>query len=243
MPRNDDTPSLGGERREAEGDLAEAGSRRVIPDISGNPDAYARLIDIIGTMTSSGARADALYQRALKRASGDPEFVTLVAKTAGSLEEDAYEERWALTQLIVDLESPDAADALVELVRAPIPPEKAEDPSHGLSTVTEEVILRTTAIEGLARLQHRDVDTTDTLLETISASDYVSLRRASWFALVDGGRDDAIEKARSILGDRGDSWITELKRIPVEEAPQADRAQIGRAKPRPRRPLPEPFDG
>lgn len=243
MPRNNDTPRLGSERSEAEGDLAEASVRRMIPDISGNPDAYARLIDIIGTMTSSGVGADALYHRSLQRASLDPEFVTLVAKTAGSLEQEAYEERWALTQLLVDLESPEAADALVELVRAPIPPEKAEDPSHGLSTVTEEVILRTTAIEGLGRLLRRDVDIVDPLLETISGTDYVSLRRASWFALIDGGRDDAIEKARSILADRGDAWITELKRIPVGEAPQADREQIGRAKPRPRRSLPEPFDG
>lgn len=243
MARKDDAPRLGRHTKEGEGDLAEAGLRRTIPDISNDPDAYGRLIDIIGAMTSSGERADVRYRRSLTRASRDSGFVTLVARTAATLEEEAYEERWALTQLLVDLESPDAAEALTDLVRAPIPPEKSKDPSHGLSTVTEEVILRTTAIEGLARLQRQEVDTTDTLLETISGSEYVSLRRAAWFALVDGGRDDAVERARSILTDRDEAWITELKRIPVEEAPQADRAQIGRAKPRPRRPLPEPFDG
>ena len=128
---------------------------------------------------------------------------------------------------------------LAGLVRRPVPEEKAEDPAHGLSTVTEEVILRTTAMEGLARLLRRGVDTAEVLLDSIAATDYVAMRRAAWFALVDGGADGAVERARALLADRGEEWIADIKRIPVEEAPQAEVESKGR---RPREDAPSPFD-
>ena len=83
------------------------------------------------------------------------------------------------------------------------------------------MVLRTTAIEGLARLCRQDVDTTDALLETISLSDYVAMRRAAWFAMVDGGSEEGIQRARQLLDDRGDGWIVEL-RSSGREAEQQD---------------------
>ncbi len=239
MPIDNDAPRV--RMAEGGGDDASLAHIRTIPDITGDERLYARLISTVSAMTAGGARAEEAYRRALEEVRDDEEFAAVTVRTADALDEDAYEERWALTQLAIDLEHPVVERYLSDLVRRPIPEERAEDPSHGLSTVTEEVILRTTAIEGLARLQRRDVDTADVLLETIARSDYLSLRRASWFALLDGGREDASERAKSILIDRGDGWITEIRRIPVEEAPQADRRQIGAAKRR-RDAVPTPFD-
>ncbi len=239
MPRDKDAPTL--RRKDDEGDDATLARIRPIPDITGDERLYAMLIDTVTAMTAGGVRAEEAYREALAAVREDDTFAEVTVRTAEALDEDAYEERWALTQLAIDLEHPVVEHYLSDLVRRQVPEERAEDPSHGLSTVTEEVVLRTTAIEGLARLQRHDIDTADVLLETIATSDYVSLRRAAWFALLDGGRQDAAERAQAILVDRGDGWITELRRIPVEEAPQADPHLIDEAEWR-RDEAPAPFD-
>jgi hypothetical protein len=239
MPIDKDAPRL--RTKDGEGDDATLTSIRSLPDITGDERLYALLANTVAAMTAGGVRAEEAYRAALEAVRDDEAFVAVTVRTAEALDEDSYQERWALTQLAIDLEHPAAVHYLGDLVRRPVPEERAEDPSHGLSTVTEEVILRTTAIEGLARLQRRDIDTADVLLDTITSSDYVSLRRAAWFALLDGGRQDAAERAKAILVDRGDGWITELRRMPVEEAPQADPRLIGRGKRR-RDEVPTPFD-
>lgn len=237
MPNENDVPRV--RTKDREGDRADLESIRTIPNISGDEGLYARLTAAVEAMTAGGVRAEEAYLATLDRVRGDEEFAAVTVKTAQALDEDAYQERWALTQLAIDLEHPVVVEYLADLVRRPVPQERAEDPSHGLSTVTEEVILRTTAMEGLARLQRRDVDSTDVLLEAIAAGEYVPLRRAAWFALLDGGRDDAIERAKALLQERGDEWITQISRLPVEEAPQAERPDRGkRGRERP----PTPFD-
>jgi hypothetical protein len=110
-----------------------------------------------------------------------------------------------------------------------------------VSTVTEEVILRTTAIEGLARLFRRGFDATEVMLEVAGSSDYVAMRRAAWFALVDGGRYDAMGRARELLEKSDYGWITNLKRIPVREAKQQDPRLIYPEKTQPGK-IPSPFN-
>lgn len=237
MSTEDDVPIL--RSRADDSDDVLVRYHRVIPDVTGDERIYARIVEALSVMTASGARAEDHYRKLLRSARRDDEFAGILAKTAASTEEDAYEERWALTQLLVDLENPVAADYLADLVRRPVPEEKAEDPSHGLSTVTEEVILRTTAMEGLARLQRRGTETAEVLLEAIASAEYVALRRAAWFALIDGKAEDAAKRARELLAERDEEWIADLKRIPVEEAPQAEAESKGR---RPREDAPAPFD-
>lgn len=237
MANEDDIPVL--RRRADDSDDVLVRYHRTIPDVTGDERVYARVADALSVMTASGARAEDDYRKLLRSARRDDEFAEILAKTAASTEADAYEERWALTQLLVDLENPAAVGYLADLVRSPVPEEKAEDPSHGLSTVTEEVILRTTAMEGLSRLQRRGADTAEVLLESVASAEYVALRRAAWFALVDGGAEDAARHARALLVERGEEWIADIKRIPVEEAPQAEVESKGR---RPREDAPSPFD-
>jgi len=235
-----DTPILGGNGEQFEERLRIAEIRR-LPDISGDERRYQGLLRLTELMTANGRNADEDYQLALREHREDEEFTVLVLKTLDALEESRYLERWALVQLAIDLEHPVAGDYLVHFVRSPIPRERSEDTAHGLSTVTEEVILRTTAIEGLARLFRYDVDSSDTLLDVISSSDYVAMRRAAWFALVDGGRRDALERARALLEEHGYGWIADLRRIPVQEAEQHDPRRIDPDR-RPLGGIPAPYD-
>lgn len=235
-----DTPILGGTGERFEERLRIAEVRR-LPDISGDERLYQGLLHLTALMTANGRNADEDYQVALREHREDEEFAVLVLKTLDRLEESRYLERWALVQLAIDLEHPVAGDYLAHFVRSPIPEERSEDTAHGLSTVTEEVILRTTAIEGLARLFRRHVDSSDTLLDVIASSDYVAMRRAAWFALVDGGRRDALERARALLEEHGYGWIAELRRVPVQEAEQPDPRRIDPDR-RPLGGIPAPYD-
>lgn len=235
----DDAPRVGGNK-----DFVDALNIRELhryPDVSNDERLYRTLIDALGAMTAGGSDADEVYNGLVRRLGEDEEFVVVVLKTLESLEESEYQERWALLQLAIDLGHPAAGEYLAEFVRRPIPEERSEDPVHGVSTVTEEVILRTTAIEGLARLFRRDVDSTDVLLETVASSDYAAMRRASWFALIDGGRDDAVERARGLLQESEYGWIIDVRRIPVQEAEQHDPQLIDPDRPA-RDNIPAPFD-
>jgi hypothetical protein len=234
----DDAPRVGGNK-----DFVDALTIRELhryPDVSNDERLYRTLIDALGAMTASGPDADEVYNGLVRRLGEDKEFVVVVLKTLESLEDSDYQERWALLQLAIDLEHPAAGEYLAEFVRRPIPEERSQDPVHGVSTVTEEVILRTTAIEGLARLFRRDVDSTDVLLETVGSSDYAAMRRASWFALIDGGRDDAVERARGLLQESEYGWIVDVRRISVQEAEQHDPKLIDPDRPS-RVDIPAPF--
>jgi hypothetical protein len=216
----DDAPRVSGNKEFT--DRLNIREWRRYPDVSRDKRLYGALNDALGAMTAGGPDADKVYSRVLDQLKDDGEFVLLVLKTLDAVEDSAYPERWALLQLAIDLQHPAAGKYLSEFVRRPIPEERAEDTAHGVSTVTEEVILRTTAIEGLARLFRRDFDATEVLLEVAGSSDYVAMRRAAWFALVDGGRDDALGRARKLLERSDYGWIADLKRIPVQEAEQQD---------------------
>ncbi len=235
----DDAPRVGGNKEFV--DTINIRALRRYPDVSGDERLYRALTDALGAMTASGSDADEVYNGMVRRLGEDEEFVVVVLKTLDSLEESEYQERWALLQLAIDLEHPTAGEYLAEFVRRPIPEERSEDPVHGVSTVTEEVILRTTAIEGLARLFRRDFDSTGVLLETVASSDYAAMRRASWFALIDGGRDDAVERARGLLQESDYGWIVDLRRIPVQEAEQHDPKLIDPDRPS-RHDIPAPFN-
>jgi len=235
----DDAPHVGGNKEF--GDALNIRERRRYPDVSGDERLYGTLNEALAAMTGGGPDADEIYSRVVDRLRGDEEFIILVLKTLDAVEESAYLERWALIQLVIDLAHPIAGEYLAEFVRRPIPEERAEDTAHGVSTVTEEVILRTTAIEGLARLLRRDFDSTPVLLEVVGSSDHVAMRRAAWFALVDGGRADGVEQARELLDKSDFGWIATLKRIPVQEAEQQDRRLVDPNR-TPRGDIPAPFN-
>ena len=227
-------------RRSREEDTFSVASYRSIPDVGADRRLWQRLIGAVSAMTASGPDAEEAYQSALAqlREYGG-EAVDVIAATYEQLEESAYQERWALVQLLTDLSLPETTRFFGKLVGAPIPEERSRDTVHGVSTVTDEVVLRTTAMEGLSRrVRAGDRDAVDALLPALE-NDFIAMRRAAWHALVDGGDDDGMAKGRDILSSRGDDWIIELRRTPVAEIDQP-RPEPGEA--RPTTEPPAPFD-
>jgi hypothetical protein len=77
-----------------------------------------------------------------------------------------YPTRWAHVHAASELRHPAALPFLRNLILTPIPPEESPDP-HSFSTVGEETILRTTAVEGIGYLARGRADATEMLFEAL----------------------------------------------------------------------------
>jgi hypothetical protein len=212
-----DTPFLGGPDTLDAKVVEHPFSFRDSPDEKLN----ALIVEAVNRMGGVGDRAEDDYQRALEplRERAD-EVVDVVFAEYGALPEDAYLDRWALVQVLAELRNPKATAMLTRIVTSRIPAEKAKA-SHDISTVTEEVMIRTTAIEGLVRLSADGVEEARRLLLRHAGHRMLSIRRASVQGLMETGTDADRKELQALMKERGEEWLLKVKRIDVREAPQA----------------------
>ncbi|MGX5187138.1 HEAT repeat domain-containing protein [Streptomyces avermitilis] len=187
---------------------------------------FARAFGDLGTaflgalraMGGVGEGAEDDYQRALDTVlSYAPEDITrLVRRGWDELPENAYLDRWAVLQLLTDLRLPDAADVLADILATPIPPERSPEDQHRYSTVGQEIVIRTTAVEGLARLAAQGATSAvDTLVQHVD-DEQRSIRAACVLAL----RDLPMQLDLPRLIRPEDSDLLEVHRYDVREVPQ-----------------------
>jgi HEAT repeat protein len=187
----------------------------------GDERLAALVVEAVNLMGGFGEDAEDQYQRHLGvlREQG-AEVVPLITDAYPRLPDSAYVDRWSLIQLLADLESPVATGPLKEFLAEEIPEESSHDP-HSFSTVAEEVMIRTTAVEALARVAARgDPDAIGVLHEQVRHPQF-SIRRAAVQALVDTGDLRVLDRLREELSETGELRLLDIKRIDVTEAPQA----------------------
>jgi hypothetical protein len=241
MPsRNDDTPALG---EPGTSDTFVPAEVRAIPDVSGDERLFGLIIDAVQSATAGGSTSEDAYQRALEQLRERRDDVgTVLHKTYLELREDAYAERWVILQLLTDLRLPEAMDALVDIARSPLPEEKSEDPAHGFSTVAEELILRTTAAEGLSRMLADGDPRAGEVLNEMVRHESLTIARAAWLGIVDAADGRFIELATNSLRDSDRAWLLDLTRVSVREVEQADPRKTVRAARRATRRAPAPSE-
>ncbi len=179
------------------------------------------IVEAVNRMGGTGDAAEDEYQRALEplRAKGEKAVDVLFAEYE-ALPEDSYLDRWSLVYLLSELREPTTITALNRVITTRIPAEKAKE-SHDISTVTEEVMIRTTAVEGLVRLSADGVEEARKVLLRHAKHRMLSIRRACAQGLMDTGTDEDKRELRALLKERGDEQLLKIKRIDVREAPQA----------------------
>jgi len=174
-------------------------------------------------MNRSGEDAEETYQRYLNRLRdhiGDA--VAELRSQYDALEEDQYVERWSLIQLLADMRHPASLPVLESVLRQPIPPERSSDPAHGLSTVGEEIMIRTTAVEALARLaSDGNQEAKGLLLEQVRHEAF-SVRRAAVQAITDSGDAQLQDQVRKELAGIEDQRLMNSRRLDVSSVPQAE---------------------
>ena len=215
--KSSDTPFLGGP------DTLEAKVVEHPFSFRGSPDKElnALIVEAVNRMGGVGDRAEDDYRRALEplRERAE-EAVDVVFAEYEALPEEGYLDRWSLVQLLSELRSPKATKILNRIITSRIPAEKAK-PSHDISTVTEEVMIRTTAVEGVVRLSADGVEEARKVLLRHAKHRVLSIRRACVQGLMETGTDEDRKELRALLKERGEERLLEIKRIDVREAPQA----------------------
>jgi hypothetical protein len=214
-PRSPDTPFLG-----PDSDRFEPAAPQSLP--LGKDEASQAVANALAAMTASGVDAERDYQESLAALERNPDTVGVIAAMYGRLDEERYLERWSAVQLITDLRSEGGIDFLADVLRQPIGAERGIDPAHGFSTVAEEVMIRTTAIEALARrLAAGDGSAGEVLVEQVG-SEVLSIRRAAIQSAIESGDAAVARRVRDQVSGTEDEWILGIRRTSVGLVPQPD---------------------
>lgn len=182
-----------------------------------SPRARARTA--INQMMGSGPDAELNYREALQALRRDSRgAVGAVRDMYRATPEDQYMDRWTQVYLLADLRNGAARPALDEILSTPIPREKAPG-MITYSTVGEETMIRTTAIEGLTRLAAQDDREALEMLRKHMQHENSSIRNAAIQGYIEAAGEGARDELRRVLPER-DHFILDIRRVGVQEVPQ-----------------------
>lgn len=110
------------------------------------------LLNYLSAINAAGNDAEEVYKEAVAAMRERVEDVaTEIARMDGCCRARDYSGRWGLIYAASELSHLAALPYLRSVVLTPIPAEESPNP-HSFSTVAEETILRTTAVDGVSRL-------------------------------------------------------------------------------------------
>lgn len=207
------------------------------------PSSLAKVLrDAVDRMNGSGDDAEMRYQQALaalREADGDA--IDALSQELAASDEGNYVNRWVLVQLLSDLQDPRALRVLHRVVGSPLPENRSLDP-HG-SAAARELVVRTAAVEGIARLAGSgSTEARDALFGYLSHP-VRSIRIAAVLACVEQGGDRARKEVRRRL-PKSDQWMLDIRRVHPREVPPIEGHRFLPPKSPPEKSaVPSPFSG
>jgi hypothetical protein len=218
-PERDAPPPVGGSS--PPGDPAFVVAGRDEFDVRGRGGPTAEVLQrAIDLMTRTGPDADAAYQDALTEVRSQPPegIAQMVAEVLREVPEENYLDRWSLVQVLSEVSPPGSEWVLRDVLSATLPPERSSEADYKSSTRGREVIIRTTAVEGLARLARQgSAEAVDVIVANLGHEDK-TVRVACIVALNELG-GDAEERGRAGILDE-DRDLAPLRRTSVHDVPQ-----------------------
>lgn len=216
--------SDGDERSSApEGDVDDAvkESRSHPSVIAATPDGR-RLQRLLEATEGVGDDADAYYEETLAEAREHAGGVLVeVARALGDCHDDDYPMRWSLTYAAASIGGKKALPLLENVARTPVPEEVSPDP-HSFSSVEEETIIRTTAVDGISDLAREGNDAAENILLDLLNSPSFSIRRAAVIGLKASPRgEELVERIASCLPE-DERFLLELRRVDVKRVDQVE---------------------
>lgn len=177
------------------------------------------IVDAVNRMGGVGDDAERFYQdsiNALRK--NETAVIPIVLSEYKDLSEDRYLDRWSLVQLLAELSSPLSLVALDEIIESQIPAERFKDPSN-FSSVGEEVIIRTTAVEAVTRIAAKaNPEALGILLKHARHANFSVKRACIQGYLAHGGADARDKLLRAIA--ESDRRILDIRREDVRRIPQ-----------------------
>jgi hypothetical protein len=220
------------------------------PLSQGGP-ARVLLNNFFAAVNDDGEDAEGAYQRALADLRERPESVLFeISQLIGQSGELDYSTRWMLVYTATQLRHPASLPLLVNLVQTPIPPERSKDP-HSLTTVGQETILRTTAVEGIGYLATEGNTQALEVLVSFVQHPSFSIRRAAVQSVLATKPNREIRNQVKSMLPPDQQFLLELKQPTVNEVLQikdptahlSEQARNSPAVPPPSFPGQEPKSG
>jgi HEAT repeat protein len=173
-------------------------------------------------MNAQGDGAEEEYRAALEalREKAAEAIIEIVRREHACATWD-YPSRWGLVYASAALEEPAALPFFRTLVLEPIPREMSTDP-HSYSTVAEETILRTTAVDGVAALARRgDERAIEALYDFLSVPSF-SVKRAAVQGLLGAEQGESLRDRVAEQLCPEDRHLLEIRALDVRKVTQID---------------------
>lgn len=181
------------------------------------------LRNFIAAINAYGEDAQEAYEEALEAMRKQAEEVIVeIAQASGHCHQNDFPFRWALVHAAAELRHPETIPYLANLVKTPIPPERSKK-SHSFSTVAEETILRTTAIEGIEKLRDEceNEEINELLFEFLKLPS-LSIRRAAVQALLTEKDNKNQGKRIAEMLPEDQHFLLDIERKNVDDVPQVE---------------------
>ncbi|MGH9927187.1 MAG: HEAT repeat domain-containing protein [Nitrososphaeraceae archaeon] len=187
--------------------------------VTGSPQLI-ELEEYLKAIYTTGEDAQETHDEILSRLRTEPaDIIIEIARQEKACEPSDYSRRSALIYAAGQLRHPSSLPFLRNIVLTPIPPEKSED-AHSFSTVEEETILRTTAIEGIRYLAEQGNEEAVKTLYAFLEIPSISIRRASIQALLSNRKDEQTRRQISEMIPKEHQFLLDLRPAKVEDVPQ-----------------------
>jgi hypothetical protein len=220
------------------------------PLTTGVPESQTRNVsrvralvrNYVATASLVDESAEERHREALEALRNEPEAAVIeIARALGETAPQNYPARMVLILAASALENQHALPLLMGVVETPIPIE-VSPPVHGLGATAEEIILRTTAVDGIGRLARQDDERALSALINLAESPIFSIRRASVQAALLARPNDKKTRRRLLaVLPSNQYFLLELKSPRVTEVEQPEPRDEGRLKRRANAP-PDPAD-
>lgn len=198
------------------------------------------LMNVLAAINAAGEDAEESYKRALDALRQKAnEAIIEIARLENCCHAGDYPTRWGLIHAAAELRHPAALPFFRSVVLTPIPPERSPDPHS--STVAEETILRTTAVDGTAELARSgDRAAVDALFDFLSLPSF-SIKRAAVQGLLGVQQGESL---RGRIEERlcpEDRFLLDIRPLDVRRAtqiddPEANLSESGRKADKPATP-------
>lgn len=185
-----------------------------------NSPAGIVLRNLLSAMYRGGNDAEEDYQRLLKEASRHAEEVLVeIARAFADCGFKDYPFRLALVQVATALRHPAALAFFASVVKTPIPEEQSPNP-HSFSTVAEETIVRTMAVDGVSAHAAEGNDRAKNLLIDFVRLPSFSIRRAAVQGLLLTTQEGDIRERIKYILPENQHFLLDLRKVHVSEVPQ-----------------------
>jgi hypothetical protein len=201
-------------------------SRKIEADRRGVSHVKHLLDNFLQVMNQVGDDAEENYEKALSELRQRPdEAIIEIVRSEKACDDLDYPTRWALLYTATEIKHPSSLPFLSDVVLTPIPPEHSKNP-HSFSTVAQETILRTTAIDGIRYLAEQGNEEALKKLYEFIKLPSISMRRASIQAIFSARKDKETRDRLAALLPSEQQFLLDIKPTDVRNVPQVKNPEV-----------------